>query len=69
MRLPLIQTISAVARNRRLDHRTKRLATHFRYYFRCLDRNGDLTDNEEEIERVELTQRGKELLDKSKKKL
>ena len=45
---------------KRVDHRTKRLVTHFRQYFRCLDSEGRETDNEDEIASVELTQRGKE---------
>ena len=45
---------------KRVDHRTKRLVTHFRQVFRCLDSEGRETDDEDKIARIELTQRGKE---------
>ncbi len=41
----------------RVDYRAKRLATHFRNFFRCFDKDGHLTDNTDEIVTIELTQR------------
>lgn len=59
MRQPPLKAFEAVLMNR-VDHRTRRLVTHFRAYFRCLDAEGHETNDENEIARVELTQRGKE---------
>lgn len=59
MRQPPLKAIEAVMTGR-VDHRTRRLVTHFRPFFRCLDANGQETTDEDEIARVELTQRGKE---------
>jgi hypothetical protein len=59
MRQPPLKAIEAVLLNR-VDHRTRRLVTHFRNYFRCFDRDGKDTDDENEVSRVELTQRGVE---------
>jgi hypothetical protein len=59
MRQPPLKAFEAVLRNR-VDHRTRRLVTHFRPYFRCFNAKGEETTEESEIERVELTQRGKD---------
>ncbi len=62
MQYPPIKIIAAV-KNRQIDYRAKRTATHFRNFFRCLDSKGQLTDEPEEIATIELTQRGKEYYD------
>jgi hypothetical protein len=59
MRQPPLKAIEAVVRNK-VDHRTRRLITHFRQYFRALDSEGQETDDEEKMARIELTQRGKQ---------
>lgn len=59
MQYPPIKIITAVVK-RNIDYRAKRTATHFRHFFRCLNREGQLTDDPEEIETIELTQRGKD---------
>lgn len=59
MRQPPLKAIEAVV-TKRVDHRTKRLVTHFRHFFRCLDSEGRETYDEDEIASIELTQRGKE---------
>ncbi len=59
MQLPPIKTIEAVV-NGTVDYRAKRSATHFRHFFRCFDKDGEITDDVNEIVRVELTQRGKD---------
>ena len=59
MRQPPLKAIEAVVRNK-VDHRTRRLITHFRPYFRALDKAGAETEDEAAVVRVELTQRGKE---------
>ena len=59
MKYPPLKALEAVV-TKKVDHRTRRLITHFRQYFRAYDRDGRETDVEEEMARVELTQRGKE---------
>jgi len=59
MRIPPLKAIEAVVLNR-VDHRTKRLVTHFRQFFRCTDEHGNEATDEESIARIELTQRGKQ---------
>ena len=41
----------------RVDGRTRRLVTHFRQFFRCFNAKGEPTEAEDEIARIELTQR------------
>ena len=62
MQYPPIKTIEAVLR-RQVDYRARRSATHFRHFFRCLDKDGLVTDNEDEVVSVELTQRCKQYYD------
>ena len=57
MRPPPLKALEAVVTNR-VDHRTKRLVSHHRAYFRCFDGEGNETDNEDDIVRIELSQRG-----------
>lgn len=64
MRQPPLKAIEAVLTNK-VDHRTRRLVTHFRPYFRCLDADGHETTDENEIVRIELTQRGQTYWDQN----
>ena len=58
MRVPPLKAFEAVISNK-VDHRTRRLVTHFRPFFRCLNDKGEEAESEEDVVRVELTQRGK----------
>jgi hypothetical protein len=63
MQYPPLKTIQAVA-SRQIDQRARRSATHFRNFFRCLDKDGQATSNEEEeIVSIEMTQRCKDYYD------
>ncbi len=59
MRYPPLKALEAVL-TKRVDHRTKRLVTHYRQYFRCLDKDGREASSEDDIVSIELTHRGKE---------
>ena len=59
MRTPPLKALEAV-KTGRIDQRTLRLVTHYRNFFRCFDRHGAVTDDEHEIVRVTLSQRGEE---------
>lgn len=58
MRMPPLNALEAV-KTGRVDNRVKRLISHYRAFFRCFDRDNNVTEDENEIARVELTQRGK----------
>jgi hypothetical protein len=58
MQYPPIKTIEAVLKHQ-VDYRARRSAAHFRNFFRCLDKHGQVTDDESEVVSVELTQRCK----------
>lgn len=62
MQQPPIKTIEAVLK-RQVDYRARRSATHFRNFFRCLDKDGQVTDDEDQIVSIELTQRCKQYYD------
>ena len=66
MQYPPLKAIEAV-RNGHVDYRTKRVATHFRHFFRALDRNGQPSDDIDEIVTVELTQRANDYYDQTRK--
>lgn len=57
MQYPPIKALDAVVRGT-VDYRTRRLAMHFRHFFRCLNAEGETTDDANEIATIELTQRG-----------
>lgn len=59
MQYPPIKTIEAVLK-KQIDYRTRRVVTHFRHFFRCFDDQGQATDDDGKIARIELTQRAKD---------
>lgn len=64
MRQPPLKAIEAVLTNK-VDHRTRRIVTHFRGYFRCLDADGQETEDESEIAKITLTQRARDYWEQS----